>query len=351
MPVMSEEQEHRALLRDTLDRLLEDHLDRAKREAAENGEWPAELWKTLEENGLTQPLVEELGGGTWREAQVILQASAFHATPLPVAETILAGWLLDRAGLPVPEGAMSVASLGGDLRLESGQLEGTAKRVAWGREVKQLVVAGAGQVALVDARVAERKPGSNLAHEPRDDLRFGGAAVIQAGALPETLGEDPVGCYGALLRAVQMVGGLEHLLDESVRFAGERVQFGRPIGKFQAIQHMLAALASQTACAGMAADRACIAASRADDDAEFEIAAAKLRAGEAAGAGAGIAHQVHGAIGFTYEHALHFVTRRLWSWRTEFGAESLWAERIGRRAASRGAAALWSDLTARGVFH
>ena len=67
--------------------------------------------------------------------------------------------------------------------------------------------------------------------------------------------------------------------------------------------------------------------------------------------GAGIAHQVHGAIGFTYEHALHFVTRRLWSWRTEFGAESLWAERIGRRAASRGAAALWSDLTARGVFH
>lgn len=170
----------------------------------------------------------------------------------------------------------------------------------------------------------------------------------RSGELPPSLGDDPVARYGALLRAVQMVGGLEHLLDESVRFAGERVQFGRPIGKFQAIQHMLAALASQTACAGMAADRACIAAGRSDDDAEFEISVAKLRAGEAAGEGARIAHQVHGAIGFTYEHAIHYVTRRLWSWRAEFGSESLWAERIGRRAALRGAAALWSDLTARG---
>jgi len=72
-----------------------------------------------------------------------------------------------------------------------------------------------------------------------------------------------------------------------------------------------------------------------------------VRAGEAAGLGAGIAHQVHGAIGFTYEHSLHFATRRLWSWRAEFGSESQWAQVLGRAIAARGANQLWPDLTTR----
>ena len=79
----------------------------------------------------------------------------------------------------------------------------------------------------------------------------------------------------------------------------------------------------------------------------FEIAAAKIRVGEAAGLGAGIAHQSHGAIGFTYEHSLHFVTRRLWSWRAEFGGESHWSLEQGREVAARGAEALWPHLTSR----
>jgi acyl-CoA dehydrogenase len=74
---------------------------------------------------------------------------------------------------------------------------------------------------------------------------------------------------------------------------------------------------------------------------------AKVRVGEAAGAGCSIAHQTHGAIGFTYEHSLHFSTRRLWSWRAEFGAEGVWAAELGRRAAARGADQLWADVTAR----
>ena len=66
-----------------------------------------------------------------------------------------------------------------------------------------------------------------------------------------------------------------------------------------------------------------------------------------AGLGAGIAHQCHGAIGFTYEHSLHFVTRRLWSWRAEFGGESHWSLELGREVAARGAEALWPHLTSR----
>ena len=142
-----------------------------------------------------------------------------------------------------------------------------------------------------------------------------------------------------------MAGGLEYLLAQTVRYVSERKQFDRPIASFQAIQHNLALLADHTAAAGIAAMSAFRAADR--GDASFEIAAAKVRTGEAAGLGAGIAHQCHGAIGFTYEHSLHFVTRRLWSWRAEFGAESHWAAELGRHVAARGADRLWSDLTAR----
>ena len=59
-----------------------------------------------------------------------------------------------------------------------------------------------------------------------------------------------------------------------------------------------------------------------------------MRVGEAAGTGAAIAHQVHGAMGFTYEHSLHHATRRLWAWREEFGNEAVWATRLGRMVAA-----------------
>ena len=75
------------------------------------------------------------------------------------------------------------------------------------------------------------------------------------------------------------------------------------------------------------------------------MATAKIRAGEAAGTGAAIAHQVHGAMGFTREYSLHQATRRLWSWRDDFGAESVWAISLGEMIAGRGADALWPTLT------
>jgi acyl-CoA dehydrogenase len=77
---------------------------------------------------------------------------------------------------------------------------------------------------------------------------------------------------------------------------------------------------------------------------DFAVAVAKARAGEAAGKVAEVVHQVHGAMGFTQEHPLHFATRRLWSWRDEFGNEAYWQERIGRLVCARGGDALWPLL-------
>ena len=159
--------------------------------------------------------------------------------------------------------------------------------------------------------------------------------------LPNAVSADLVRGVGALMRAAQMAGAMEAALDLATTYANDRVQFGRPIGKFQAIQQQLALLAEEAAAALVAVESAAISVAEGRQSAEFALAAAKIRAGEAAGTVAEIAHQVHGAIGFTEEHSLHYLTRRLWSWRDEFGDEAYWAGLLGRRIAAAGGAGLW----------
>jgi acyl-CoA dehydrogenase len=222
--------------------------------------------------------------------------------------------------------------------------------VPWGARAEHVVVVaddgGAPMIALVAGGSARTEADASLAREPRDTLTWSAAPVVAAAALKGRLGPRPVWAGGALVRAAQMAGGLEFLLAQSVKYVTERKQFGRPLAAFQAIQQNLALLAGHTAAAAMAAQQAFHVVERTGEggDASFEIAVAKVRTGEAAGLGAGIAHQAHGAIGFTYEHSLHFVTRRLWSWRAEFGAESHWSVALGRRVAAQGADALWPRM-------
>ncbi len=141
-----------------------------------------------------------------------------------------------------------------------------------------------------------------------------------------------------------MAGALDRVLALSVQYTGERVQFGRPLARFQAIQQQMAVLAGEVAAADMAT-KAAVAAAVSQRAFDFAVAAAKVRVGEAAGRAAAIAHQVHGAIGFTHEHSLHHATRRLWSWRDEFGNEALWQERLGWAVLEQGADRLWAYLT------
>jgi acyl-CoA dehydrogenase len=199
-------------------------------------------------------------------------------------------------------------------------------------------------VALIAAGGFKVTAGHNLAGEPREELRFDGLALAAdaVGATKET--PTNLLAAGALARAAQMVGALENVLELAVRYASERSQFGRNIGKFQAVQQQLAFLAGQTAAAGRAVEGAYEFRER-GEDASFAIAVAKARVGEAASIGAGIVHQVHGAIGFTHEHMLHYSTRRLWSWRSEFGGDAYWQEQVGRQVAKAGADRLWPLMT------
>ena len=350
--------ELRTILGDVVTRLFTDLVTKELLESAETGTWPGALWQAVEENGLTWPLVPESkggAGGSWGDAFVVARAAGRHAVPLPIAETIVGSWLLSTSGLDVPSGPLTIASVHREetLRLARAgggwRLSGTAGRVPWGRAAGHLVVVteaeGRSMVALAARGAGEITTDQNLAREPRDTLAFEAASVVAAAPAGRGVPARAVWLYGALVRSAQMAGGLDYLLRQTSQYATERRQFGKPIGSFQVIQQNLAVLAGHTAAAGTAAANAFRAADR--GDAAFEIAVAKVRVGEAAGIGAQIAHQVHGAIGFTYEHALQFATRRLWSWRAEFGGEGDWAAELGRAVAERGADALWPHLTAR----
>jgi acyl-CoA dehydrogenase len=343
------------LLRATAERLFADHLDKTVHEAAEAGEWPAALWAAVEEAGLAGALVPEDAGGAGldpADALAVLDVAGHARAPIPLAETMLAGHLLGRAGLNVPNGPLSLAPVAAGsitaTRTGSGwRIEGSAARIPWARHAAGIVIlaeAKEGQkIALVERARLQVEHGTNLAGEPRDSVTI--AADLAATAVADApVGTDGLRLLGAAARTAQIAGAIRFVLDLTIDYVNTRVQFGKPIGRFQAIQHMMAVMAEHAAAAqaaaGMAAD-GITGTMRL-----VPVAAAKARAGEAAGQAAAIAHQSHGAIGFTREYDLHRATRRLWSWRDEFGNEADWQRRLGQAAIAAGADDLWAFLTA-----
>lgn len=310
------------LLQETTERLFAAHVSKATLDAAEGGEFPSELWSRFHAAGLH--VVGSPGSDTgWPDLFGVLQVAGRHAAPLPLAEILLAGAILKARD--EPDGANKA----GDARPPGFTTIATAGVAPWAR--------AASRVLTVEGEIGAEfacRPATNLAREPRDEVTLRGAT---SAPVPDDLAEKL-----ALSRVALMAGALERILEMSVEHARLREQFGRPIAKFQAVQHNLAILAGEVAAAACAADAAIAAC----DTARFQdqVAAAKARVGEAAGVGAEIAHQVHGAMGFTHEHSLHHFTRRLWAWRDEHGREAAWQARLGRRVAAAGADSLWKFL-------
>jgi len=340
--------EHKQMLADAVTRLFRAAGDAAG--AAEREGWRAALWSQVEELGLPLLLVpEDQGGvgGDWGDVHAVLHAAGYYAIPLPVGESMLATHWAGAAGLELPSGATSIATdLEGELSAQSGdfRFSGTLHGVPWGRHVDTIAAVttceGAPHLMLLPRAAAQVHQAQNLAFEPRDRLHFDQAPVLAAACDLASLFDQ---C--ALMRVAQITGALEAALHRSIDYVKERKQFGRAIGKFQAVQQQLAVFGSEVAAVACAARAASLAASR--GEAGFQIAAAKLRANMAIAIATSTAHQVHAAIGFTQEYGLRFATQRLWSWRSEFGNDRYWSERLGAQLAQRGADRFWSDLTER----
>lgn len=323
--------ELRSILVEQVDRLVADGGGVALLRAVEAGEWPATLWAGLEEQGLNLALVPEEEGGvglSWGDAAALWQVLGRHGAPAPIAETMLGAALLSAAGIEVP---------GGPIGLAHGA-------VPFGRHVARLVVPKGAAIAL--HAPGEYVPAENIGREPRDAVTPG--ERLARGELPNALGPRAMLLGLALARAALIAGALERILALAVDWANTRKQFGRAIGKFQAVQQQLAAMAGEVAAVQVAVQQAARAVdARGLAEAGFEIGCAKVVAGEAATMGAATVHQVFAAIGITEDHELHHFTRRLWAWREEGGSERFWAAEIGRAALARGGASLWPDITAR----
>ncbi|HEY4040795.1 MAG TPA: acyl-CoA dehydrogenase family protein, partial [Rhodopila sp.] len=354
MPIRDETR----MLLDSMTRLFEDKSTKQVIDRAETGIFADDLWRAVAETGVTLAALSESAGGAdaeWSDLFAVLRVAGRFSAPIPLAETMLAGWIAASAGLELSDGPMAVGPVRGADRLNldrdgnGWRLSGKASRIPYASHASKTVLIADGPdgemaVALERTGDAQVATGKNLANEPRDTLTFARVRLSAdaVGPLGNGISRGALYRRGALARATMMSGALERAMDLAVGYAQERVQFGRPIAKFQAVQQNLAVLAGQTAAAVAAANLGIQALGKTGRERElFLIAIAKTRVGEAATLACEIAHQVHGAIGFTKEYALQLSTRRLWSWREEFGSDPEWAARVGSYACANGADGLW----------
>lgn len=313
--------------------------------------WADELWQALTETGFADvPMPEELGGsdGGVADAVELLGAAGAHAAPVPLAEAgLVAGWLLGSAGLVLPNGIRAVVPTTGQLHLDNDRLFGTVPGVAWAHRAEHVVGRVDGVVLIAPGPAA---PGPhptvrravNLAGEPRDTVHFDGVPISARADAPDEVSEQTLAERAALGRAVLMAGALSALAAMTLRYSREREQFGRPIGRFQAVQAHLVTIHQQATMVAAAVAGAVAAVERGRGG--FEIACAKLLADQGALRATRSAHQAHGAIGMTKEYPLHYLTRRLWAWRDEAGGHQRWADRLGAALVSGGPDALYPAI-------
>lgn len=290
--------------------------------AASAGASPAAaaLWQQIEDTGFADLLLPEAAGGAGlalRDAFGVWDVLGQHAMPLPLADTMLARAWLATAGVPLPQGAIALAP---QLAVAAGGVRATGVR---GARMAQWVLGQQGTDLLLLPVAAAQASASIFVLDA--DLLWPEAALASATRVPAfaSLLVAQAGLVSALL-----AGSLLTVLESSLNFANERQQFGRPIGKFQAIQHELAVMAEHVSAARMAAQIACEADGVVADP--LKVAVGKARSSEAAVEVASLAHSVHGAIGFTTEFDLQLYTRRLHLWRQTAGSESYWQLQAGQ---------------------
>lgn len=305
----------------------------------------ADLWQRLDGLGLVRLTGAEDSGGSgagWFEAAELLSAAVRHGVRIPLAEhDLLACAVLDAAGIPCDSAVRTVCLL--DER-------GAAAAVPWASHADRVVVIWAHEDGFVAADVAADAvritPGVNMIDEPRDLVVADTGPLSGVPVSAEVVAQLQL--KSALVRAIQVCAALDRALELSIEHTTSREQFGRPLAKFQAIQHQIADIAAEAALARSATEAALSVAVTSDwrsPQLEFLVAAARSCAGHAASVVVRNAHQVHGAIGTTGEHRLHEFTRAAMAWRSEFGSVRQWDARLTDMAMAAGPNGLWGLIS------
>jgi len=312
-------------LTDAARTLLQNECSSAQVRAVEAGGSPRALWQHLEASGFADALLDADAGGAGLRLHAVFGLWALcgsHLLPVPLGETMLARTLLHRAGCTPPPGPIALAQA---RRHADGSVH--CAHVPLGRVAEHVLVQHAHGWLLLPAAQATRASAVFSLDAP---MRWSAAHAAAHTPLPIAL-PTPLQTLHACLLAAYMAGALLHVLQRTLQYANERQQFGRPIGKFQAVQHQCAVMSEQVYAAHMAAHMGTYTA----EEGSFwpdplRAAIAKARCSQAALAVCEIAHAVHGAIGFTQEYDLQLYTRRLHAWRLAAGSESHWHAAAGR---------------------
>lgn len=358
-----------------LSQLIAETAARVLAQASPADGFNAALWAKIEAAGLDRVLLSEDQGGTGEDfeaAVAVARAAGAAAASVPICETLVANWALSGAGLGVeprprslfiePTIEVSADAIEGGTFVRWGNAE-----IPWHENTSIIAVLGgrrdAARVAELTAPIAGRSL-TSIAGEPILSLDdYSRLSYASTGDMRQS--SSSVMALYATLMAAALSGAMTTVNAMTFEYANTRKQFGRTLGAFQAIQHMAARMAEEAAAAEAAVQVAARALTKmgtvansdrstVDDTAGaqetvtvpiFAAAVAKARASEAAGRIAASAHQIHGAIGFTREHALQRYTRRLWAWRDRAGSEQHWHEVIGRAALAAGRDGLWPGIT------
>jgi acyl-CoA dehydrogenase len=340
------------LVAETAERLLATSCTFEVVEQAELDGWCAPVWDPLVEAGFPWISVpEEVGGagGSLADALEVVRAVGRHAAPVPLAETaVLGGWLAGEAGFPVDGGVLTVVPDAGALAVVDGRVRGRAT-VPWARRADAVLalVEGENELLVVSAHPDQLAidAHTNMAGEPRDDVEFD-IALADVRSVPAPAGVDAATMLarGCLTRVVLSAGALAALSQLTIDYTNERHQFGKPVATFQAVQQHLVTVAEAAVRASMVADAATRAVA-ADPGARFEVAAARIVVDQAIVDGTRAGHQAHGAMGVAREYRLQQFSRRLWSWRHEYGAAREWRRALGRDVVTAGADALFPTVS------
>lgn len=333
-PFLSDVGHEMAELRDLVGDIGQRSFDERVRRRQLPEEFDSELWCILHETELTLlTTTPELDAGPI-ELAILLHGLARCAAAVPISETdLLAAWLAGEGGIELPGGPITVGI--GTADVSGGRIRGTAIGVPWARAAAAIMLAcrtGDGlRVAAVSPSEIEIDDGHNLAGEPRDVVGFDLPACMFC-EVAESIG-DELTWRGAWARCVQIIGALETAAELTVAYTRDRIQFGHALSEFQSVQHSLAGMAGEIARSRATVTLAVTAAADfgfADRQTRFAIAASKSVLSQTVSRVTTVAHQLHGALGVTFEHPLRLFTMRAKSWIEEFGSAGHYARHLGR---------------------
>jgi alkylation response protein AidB-like acyl-CoA dehydrogenase len=287
------------------------------------GSWDA-LWSEIAAAGFADALVPEAAGGAGlggSDVAALLFLAGAHALPVPLGQTMVVRAAAAQCGLALPEGPVAIADH--PARRDGAGL--VLADIPFGAACRH-VVAGVGDRRVLLAVDGARIERSGVHGSLTATLSWPEDAPATAAGLD---GADVDWlAAGAVVTAARMVGAMDRALAMTVDHANQRVQFGKPIGRLQAIQQQVSVMAQEVFAARIAASLGL-----AQPPSHGRAAAvAKSRTSEAAAIVAAVAHAVHGAIGITEEFDLQLLTRQLHEGRTQFGGERYWNRRLGEAA-------------------